>query len=319
VHAVNFTKSTYIKEAVVDLSSLSIGNAAGFIKGPGRLFDDMLRSAATDITIGSITLEYREGNIGETYYVDNDSWTSINSLGLPNPGLRAAVEFAPDMAKRAKDASKNLRWSFAGFTPKEYSVGYNALSPFGDVELNLGCPNVWGRGMQKPIASQRPKLIERIIWHILRNSKTPGVPQFDVKVSPYFPELLQEVTEILKGYGVRKIVACNTYANGIIMKDGKRVITSNEKGYGGIAGSALHPIMLGNVAQMAEILKGSDTKIIGVGGVSSAAEVVNTVEVGASGVQIGTAYDQRGAGIFSEIFEEMARPLSGDDTILSLT
>jgi dihydroorotate dehydrogenase len=68
----------------MDWSSFSLGNAAGFIKGPGKQFDDMLRSAATQVTIGSITLLERAGNAGNVYQLMEDG-TSVNALGLPNP------------------------------------------------------------------------------------------------------------------------------------------------------------------------------------------------------------------------------------------
>jgi len=282
----------------VDWSSFSIGNAAGFVKGPGLEFDDLLRSAVTDITVGSLTLAQRDGNPGIVYYLEEDG-TSINSLGLPNPGADATEDTIEVMANQARRADKRLRISIAGFSVEEYVELAERLGPYGHIEVNLGCPNVWGGGGQKPIASFDLHLMGAIL------SKVAGFTNdgFDVKVSPYSdPGMIPQVANTFLKYPVRHVVSCNTFPNGLAIKDGKRAIDIE---YGGVAGNALHLIALGQVAQFAKALADSDTKVIGVGGIDSGTRLLAMRVAGASGAQIGTAFGERKAKVFSEVLEEV--------------
>lgn len=277
----------------MDWSSFPIGNAAGFIKGPGKQFDDMLRSAATFITIGSITLEPRDGNPGTVYELLPDG-TSVNALGLPNPGLKAILEVAPEMAKAANEAEKRLRWSVAGFSPEEYEELALGLHPYGDIELNLGCPNVWSRDAgQKPIASFNLEVMRDIL------TRVSDYMCFDVKVSPYSdPLMITQVAVELKKVVPLRVVTCNTFPNGVANLD-------TPGGYGGIGGNTMHTIALGQVAQFASALSDTHIKVVGVGGIDSGTRASAMYKQGASAVQIGTAFGERGARIFSDVLEEL--------------
>ena len=243
----------------MDWSSFSIGNSAGFIKDPGDMFDGILRSAATDITIGSITLEPREGNLGNVYDFDGETGTNTNALGMPNPGLEETLKFAPEMADRAGRADKKLWWSIAGFSPEEYAHLMDALSPFGGIEFNWGCPNVWGSAGQKPIVSFNPPLIQEILHTCDFSRKTQRAR---AKLSPYSdPSMLSSVGKVLRDNRglISTVVACNTFANGIAMKKDEQARSLETKnGYGGVAGTALHNIALGQVSQFFEELEGAD-------------------------------------------------------------
>jgi dihydroorotate dehydrogenase (fumarate) len=306
-HARLDTPSANDKEDVMDVSTCTVGNAAGFIKGPGVRLDDLLRSPAQEITIGSITLEPRDGNPGNVYQT-TETGTSINSLGLRNPGQVAASDFMPDLHQRTRAVGKRLRVSLAGFSPDEYTKLARAFMRSADtLELNLGCPNVWGSSGQKPIASFDRSLMELILAEVFRATKKSSV-RIAVKLSPYTnPEELHETAMLLKAFGrtkVQEVVTSNTFPNGILFDtDGKRLIDME---YGGIGGTALKGIALGQVAQFAKHLHGAGMRIVGVGGVSSGQDLIAMCTVGASGVQIGTAYDERGARIFSDVLQEAA-------------
>lgn len=288
----------------MDWSSFSIGNAAGFVKGPGKAFDDLLRSPVTDITIGSITCEPRPGNSGNTYYLLEDG-TSVNALGLPNPGAGAFKQDAKDMASQAQAAGKTLRWSVAGFSIDEYVQLVDAFYECGRLELNLGCPNVWGDAGQKPIASFNIDLMEAIITEIGR--RYPFF--FDIKVSPYSdPAMIPRLVEVIQKNElyVSSIVTCNTFPNGIA-HDGERRVLDTPDGFGGVAGNALFPVALGQVAQFNNAIGGEWPRVIGVGGISTGTHVRAMRDAGASGIQVGTAYGEQGARVFSHILEELAR------------
>ena len=285
----------------MDWSSFSLGNAAGFIKGPGSQFNDMLRSAATDITVGSITIEPRRGNLGNTYHLETDG-TSVNALGLPNPGLEQTLEDAPGMAKAAANAGKRLRWSVAGFSPSETAKLTASLQPFGAIELNFGCPNVWGSNGQKPIVSFDLSLMRNTLEQVFVSARYIDA---SVKVSPHSdPDMIVSSVHLFKRFPLRAVVACNTFPNGIAIKGGRTALDT-KNGYGGVAGNALHTIMLGQVAQWVEALEGSDIDVYGVGGISSGERLAATQKVGASGAQIGTAFGEQGGKVFSEYLEDV--------------
>ncbi|MDB5190198.1 MAG: Dihydroorotate oxidase [Parcubacteria group bacterium] len=286
----------------MDWSSFSIGNAAGFIKGPGQQFNDALRSAATYITIGSLTINQRDGNPGSVYQFFDDG-TSVNALGLPNPGIDAIRHEAENMAEQAQGAGKHIRWSLAGFSVDEYVQLSEALFEHGRLELNLGCPNVWGDSGQKPIAAFDLDLMKAIITEVSR--RMPGL-FFDIKVSPYSdPSMIQRIADLVRDTQVLNIVTCNTFPNAIAYKDCKRALQT-PNGYGGMAGNGLFPIALGQVAQFAEALGDEGPGIIGVGGINSGERVRAMNDAGATGIQIGTAFGEHGAGIFSDVLQELA-------------
>jgi dihydroorotate dehydrogenase (fumarate) len=291
----------------MDWSSFTLGNAAGFIKGPGPEFDDMLRSAAGEICVGSITVEERAGNPGTVYHYDPDDGSSINSLGLPNMGMKKFLKILPDLRQRAKDAGKRLRISLAGFEPAEYGKLASAFAGINTtLEINLGCPNVWGTTGQKPIAAFDPALSMNILSRVTASASGSGA-RIAVKLSPYSnPESLAAMIGTIRGHcanRVHEVVSSNTFPNGKAFVGQKPAIAVP---YGGIGGSAMRLIALGQVAQLASALRSTDMRVIGVGGVSRGRDLVAMHAAGASGVQVGTAFGEQKAKIFSEILAEAA-------------
>ncbi len=266
----------------------------------------MLRSSATDITIGSITVEPRSGNPGSVYHLENDG-TSINSLGLPNPGLQATKAVAHEMMRKAVEAGKKICFSVAGFSRREYAKLCSELKPFGLIELNLGCPNVWGEDGQKPIASFNLDLLDDILEDVSQLYDTGVGYGYRVKLSPYSdPLMIQAVADVLKLYKecIEEVVICNTFPCGIAFaEDGSDAI--NPGGYGGVAGNGLHLIALGQVAQFTQALQGTGIGVIGVGGINSGSRVLNMRKAGACGVQIGTHFYENDGRIFSELFQTL--------------
>src|SRR4051812_14987200 len=114
---------------MLKLDSLLVTNAAGMVK----TLDEaraLLTSAVTRITVGSITLEPRLGNIGETYYYSPSRRTAWNSRGLPNPGVEATLAWLKDFRQECNDADKELAVSIAGFSPPECGKLAGRLMPY---------------------------------------------------------------------------------------------------------------------------------------------------------------------------------------------
>lgn len=276
--------------------TFTIGNAAGWIKNHDTSFDKLVRSAVTDVTVGSYTLKKRDGNPEPTYWSDvrGGRTTSINSKGLPNLGFENPDTTCTMLREMAKDCVKHdkvFRISIAGFSPEEFETMTRYIATYVEhdtLEINFGCPNVIVAGEHKPIFSFRPKLIDEIIRRCTSTSRT--ALNIAAKVSPYSdPGLLREVAAVFNEHKLHidEVVTCNTFPNALAFEKGKLVISG--KGYGGLAGYPLKHIMLGQVAQFKEHLD-EIIDVVGVGDIQSGQDIKEAIDVGASGIQVGTAY-----------------------------
>jgi len=262
-----------------------IMNAAGTCKSLADV-KELAKSAVSAIMVGSVTVEQRNGNLGNNPWVPlPEAGFSLNSLGLPNPGLSAYRNLIPEMKKIARDANKPLFVSVAGFSPDEYVTFARAMLDVGAdfVELNLGCPNVWGDDGQKPIASFDLDLIRQIVSDV-----SDDVDRFGVKLSPYSnPDQLSATAKFLSGWKscVQFVTTSNTYPNGYAVNAAGQPHVSVGVGLAGLGGQALKPIALGQLRQLKDQLDPS-THLIGVGGISSGQDVLDYVRTGATLVQV---------------------------------
>lgn len=282
-------------------------NAAGTCKSLEDVIA-MARSAVSGVTVGSITLESRDGNSGDVYWMCRGY--SVNSLGMPNHGKPYYQAFLPEMVAVVHGAGKPLAVSVAGFNPDEYGqladVAVEGGADF--VELNLGCPNVWANGEQKPIPSFDPEGIRQII----NNANGLEDRRIGVKLSPYSdPGKLAEVAAALNELPISYVVSCNTFPNTLVLdRDNKPVIGV---GLAGLSGAAMLPIGLGQVAQLRKLLR-EDIQIVGAGGVSSGQHINAYLSVGADAVQASTVFWNEPPGgnplAFSSVLQSYDVPVS---------
>lgn len=297
----------------MNVENLSFGNAAGTIK----TLEDVkkaCKTAMTDITVGSITYKKREGNIpdkghGRVYYYHPTEQWSVNALGMPNMGMTEFLRVLPDMVKLAHRAEKNLRVSVAGFTPDEYAAMTAECYDTGadEVELNLGCPNVWGPdGEKKPIPSFDSTLTRTIL--LKTRSVLSAKKKVAVKVSPVMNDRWT-VRELMQMFGdlgcVSSVVGVNTIPNqereahdnypGLSFEDGKH--------QGGGAGSMIRQSSL-EFHELARTHLQSKVGYIAVGGIATGKDVFNHLRLGATGFQCGTEYLEQGGKIFSDLIEQ---------------
>ena len=275
--------------------------AAGWIKTVGAV-RNICRSDVTHIVVGSFTPLPRDGNLGsQNFHIDDDG-TSYNSLGLPNHGVGWLFDWVPEMIKVAGD--KTIVVSLAGFSATDYSNDLQQLYKQGVrlVELNLGCPNVYQDGKQKPIASFDFDYLETIIASVKEAVRSASLTEmrFWAKVSPMTdPEARARLAGILLGfYECIGIVASNTIPNGRPLDSTGNPILGVSNGYGGVAGTALKPISLINAEHYVRLIDEHRMKhfpnvaVIGCGGIRSYADVLDYQRVGCQGVAIGTAFFQ---------------------------
>ncbi len=278
-----------------------IMNAAGTCK---TLMDvaKLASSAASAIVLGSITKERRDGNSGDVYWCGDTH--SVNSLGMPNPGLAATEQHLPVMAKMVHDAGKKLIVSVAGFSPDEYALLAAAVLAAGAdaAELNWGCPNVWQEGQQKRIVSFDAKLATEIIYRV--GDATKAGDAIWVKLSPFSdPSFFKMMASILGRAWVYGVTTANTFPNVYAVDEKGKPRISPAEGLAGFAGRAYKPLALGQVRQIKPLLDPRQD-VIGVGGIWNGADVRDFLAAGATAVQLATAYLERGEGVFSKILAE---------------
>ncbi len=299
---------------IAKLEDLVIGNGGGAVKNMGDVIN-ACRSAATRITVGSVTVQKRDGNIGETYYADPvDLWT-INSLGLPNIGMcnyRAAL---PYMVEKAHAAGKQLYVSLAGFSPEDYAdMAVRSFDAHADgIELNLSCPNVWSKSGRKAIPFSDPEMLNRI-YDAVGNalpSKYVGKP-ITAKASPTDDaHEMKEFAEVTATSGlITEVIGFNTEGGKRRTRsDGKDALAFRAdeadqvlKHEGGLAGAALSDATPRRIRMLCDMLPPS-IPVVALGGIFNGAHAFKNLEAGAKGFMCTSSYMINGAGVFSNILE----------------
>ena len=276
-------------------------NGAGPVKYPEDV-RTVAQSESAAVVVGSITVEPRQGNHGITYFHERHGDFSLNSKGLPNPGLDYYRKALPEMVKLSHDYGKPLIVSAAGFSPDEYALLSDVIMESGadGQELNLGCPNVWGAdGKQKRIAS----FDEDLTGEVMRKVRASiGSDQWTaVKLSPFSdPTALEKISTTLnESPAVKAVTSTNTFPNAFYLDEGKPAIDP-AGGLGGLSGTAMRPIGLGQIKQLKALLN-PDIALIGVGGISTGADVADYLAAGAAATQVTTAYINEGPSIFEHL------------------
>lgn len=208
-------------------------------------------------------------------------------------------------------------------TPTEVSECYTCIADYlseyitaGHIymEINLSCPNIPNK---PPPAYSKDALVEyfRRLRFAMRDKLRPDLPRlpFGIKTPPYthsseYNELISALEE--EGDQVSFITCTNTLGSCLVLSpEGDPVLPGN--GIGGMAGAALHPLALGNVATIRRMLDERPSlkhiTVIGIGGVEDEKGYKRMRAAGAGVVGVGTALGVKGV----EVFEEIEKGLKG--------
>lgn len=252
---------------------------------------------------------------------------SLNTLGYSPYPLAKTLE-------NIEVVSRDLGWSGKGWivsvtgTPEEIKECFKLVTAVREkvvmdisVEINLSCPNIGGK--PPPAYDQAALLIYLVAvreaqresrWRVNVGIKTP--PYSNPRDFGVVKAALME--SVVEGeVPIDFITATNTLGTSLVLQPDlgmsagtsrpwKPVLSSSDTGgIGGLAGSPLHPLALGNVRMLRRMLDSEDVLrdigIIGTGGVSDAAGFSRMRSVGAEIVGVGTALGRKGVGIFQEI------------------
>lgn len=189
------------------------------------------------------------------------------------------------------------------------------------MEVNLSCPNIANAPPPAYDAAQLAEYLEAIgdskSTYRGRMATPESEPRVGIKLPPYtYAGQFAMVVDALRaakssepgeGSVIDFITATNTLGSSLLLDSNNNPVLNSEAGtgIGGLAGAALHPLALGNVAQLRTLLDAhpetKDVVIIGVGGVEDKAGYERMRKVGAVAVGVASALGRYGVGIFEKI------------------
>ena len=227
------------------------------------------------ISIKGTTVDYRFGN--DTPRIAECTAGLINSVGLQNPGVNKVVsEELPNLAKIYK---KKIIANISGFSIEEYiecAKKMDVVENVGIIEVNVSCPNVHNGGMAYGVSAQSVSEVTKAVKSVTRK------PVY-IKLSPNITDII-EIAKACESSGADGLSLINTLLGMRIDIRRKAPVIANKMG--GFSGPAIFPVALRMVYQVANAVK---IPVIGMGGVSSAQDVIEMMMAGASAVQVGSA------------------------------
>jgi dihydroorotate dehydrogenase (NAD+) catalytic subunit len=250
---------------------LSASGTFGYGPELERFFDPGILGA---IIGKSITLVPRDGNPPQR--MAEAAAGMINSIGLQNPGIdRFLAELLPVMTRYGSPVIANV----AGATEDEFVElcrRFDGVKGLAAIELNLSCPNVREGGLS---FSAAPAPCESVVRRCREATRLPLV----AKLTPNVTDIASVAKAAEQG-GADAISAINTLVAMAVDWRRRRAVISTRTG--GLSGPAVKPIALRMVHEVVRAVK---LPVIGIGGVSSAEDVLEFLCVGARAVQVGTA------------------------------
>ena len=201
----------------------------------------------------------------------------INSVGLQNPGVDKVI--SEELPKLQKCFNKKVMANVSGFSVEDYAYTCERLDSceqVGWLEVNISCPNVHNGGMA---FGTDPKAAAEVTKAVKAVTTKPVI----IKLSPNVTDIVS-IAKACEDSGADGVSLINTLLGMRINLKTKKPIIANKMG--GFSGSAVFPIALRMVYQVYEAVK---IPIVGMGGVSSAEDVIEMMLAGATAVQVGAA------------------------------
>ncbi len=201
----------------------------------------------------------------------------INSVGLQNPGVEKVI--SEELPKLKKCFSKPVMANVSGFSLEEYVYCCEKLDKeeqVGWLEVNVSCPNVHGGGMSFGVCPESAAEVTKAVKAVTQK------PVF-IKLSPNVTDIVS-IAKACEEAGADGISMINTMLGMRINLSTKKPVIANKMG--GYSGSAIMPVALRMVYQVYEAVK---IPIIGMGGITTAEDVIEMMLAGATAVQVGAA------------------------------
>ena len=201
----------------------------------------------------------------------------INAVGLQNPGVEKVV--SEELPRLAKCFNKPVMANVSGFSVEDYAYTCAKLDKepqVGWLEVNVSCPNVHGGGMSFGTAPDAAAEVTRAV-------KAVTTKPVIIKLSPNVTDIVA-IAKACEEAGADGISLINTLLGMRIDLKTKKPVIANKMG--GFSGSAIFPVAVRMVYQVAHAVK---IPVVGMGGVSTAEDVIELMLAGATAVEVGAA------------------------------
>ena len=201
----------------------------------------------------------------------------INAVGLQNPGVEKVI--GEELPKLKKVFNKPVMANVSGFSVDEYVYTCEKIDKceqVGWIEVNVSCPNVHGGGMSFGTSPSAAAEVTRAVKAV---TKKPII----IKLSPNVTDIVS-IARACEEAGADGISLINTLLGMRIDLRTKKPVIANKMG--GFSGPAIFPVALRMVYQVAHAVS---VPVVGMGGVSTAEDVIEMMLAGASAVEVGAA------------------------------
>ena len=201
----------------------------------------------------------------------------INAVGLQNPGVEKVIN--EELPKLSNCFNKKVMANVSGFSVEDYAYTCSKLDSIDQVgwlEVNISCPNVHGGGMS---FGTSPSAAAEVTRAVKKVTTKPVI----IKLSPNVTDIVS-IAKACEEAGADGISLINTLLGMRINLKTRKPIIANTMG--GFSGSAIFPVALRMVYQVANAVK---IPVIGMGGVTTAEDVIEMMLAGATAVEVGAA------------------------------
>ena len=201
----------------------------------------------------------------------------INAVGLQNPGVDKVI--TEELPRLATCFHKPVMANVSGFSVEEYAYTCERLdkqAQVGWLEVNVSCPNVHGGGMAFGTTAEGAATVTAAVKKV---TTKPVI----IKLSPNVTDIVS-IAKACEEAGADGISLINTMLGMRIDLRTKKPVIANKMG--GFSGAAIFPVALRMVYQVAHAV---NIPVVGMGGVSTAEDVIEMMLAGAAAVEVGAA------------------------------
>ena len=226
------------------------------------------------IIVKGTTLHHREGN--DYPRMAETAQGMLNCVGLQNKGVDY---FFREIYPKIKDIGTNMLVNVSGSSPEDYAAcatRINTLEKIPAIELNISCPNVREGGMAFGVTCSGAAQVVKAVRAVYDKTLI-------VKLSPNVTDIAQ-IACACEDEGADAVSLINTLLGMAVDIERRKPQLSIRTG--GLSGPAVKPVALRMVYDVAHAVK---IPVIGLGGISSAADAIEFLMCGATAIQIGTA------------------------------
>ena len=226
------------------------------------------------IIVKGTTLHHREGN--DYPRMAETAQGMLNCVGLQNKGVDY---FCREIYPKIKDIGTNMLVNVSGSSPEDYAAcaaRINTLEKIPAIELNISCPNVREGGMAFGVTCSGAAQVVKAVRAVYDKTLI-------VKLSPNVTDIAQ-IACACEDEGADAVSLINTLLGMAVDIERRKPQLSIRTG--GLSGPAVKSVALRMVYDVAHAVK---IPVIGLGGISSAADAIEFLMCGATAIQIGTA------------------------------